>query len=288
MIINAALGRRVWRMLPLVALVATGGCFATRNDVRIVQSDVASLRTELLKNDVAQREQVAQALKLLAVVTDSVNRLSARAVSTQGDLRGEFRAIREQLYQIQTLMGQNSSTMTRLRAELEARNNAMPTNPPAAVTPPATSTTNTPPVAGATGAGVNPPLDTTTRGPGPSQLYQNGRDQLARGSTSTARALFQELLSTYPSSDQAVDAQFYIGQSYLTEKNLPAADASFAAVVSKYPDSPRASTSLYKRGEIALQQGNKPDARKYFGDVVSKYPKSLEASLAAERLQEIR
>ena len=36
-------GGRVWRVLPLVALVATSGCFATRNDVRIVQSDVAAL-----------------------------------------------------------------------------------------------------------------------------------------------------------------------------------------------------------------------------------------------------
>lgn len=285
MIINAALARRVWRMLPLVAFVATGGCFATRNDVRIVQTDIASLRTELLKNDVAQRETLAQAMRLLAAATDSLARLSARTVSIQGDVRGETRAIKEQLFQVLTLLGQSQSTMTRLRAEMEARNNAAPvtppvTTPPTGAAPPLSSGTNT--------AGVIPPADTTARSPGPAQLYTNALDQQRRGSTSTARTLFQQLLTEYPTSDNAPDAQFYIGQSYLTEKNYAAADAAFGAVVTKYPESSRASTSLYKRGEIAVQQGNKPDARKFFNDVIARYPKSTEASLAADRLLEIR
>ena len=75
-----ARARRAWRMAPLVALVAAGGCFATRNDVRIVQSDVSALRTELLKNDVAQRDALAQAVRMLAAIATRC-RASARARS---------------------------------------------------------------------------------------------------------------------------------------------------------------------------------------------------------------
>lgn len=280
-------GRRVWRVLPLVALLATGGCFATRNDVRIVQSDVASLRTELLRNDVQQAEALTRATKLIATLSDSLARLSTRTVSLQGDVRGEMRGIKEQLLQVQTLLGQSQATIARLRAELEARNNAIAAAPPAL--PPASSSGTTGGASG-TGAagGVTPPSDSTARGPGPAQLFQNGKDQLQRGSTSTARTIFQELLSNFPASDLAPDAQFFIGQSLLTEKNLAGADAAFGAVVAKYPESQRASTALYKQGDIALQQGNKTNARKYFSDVVARYPKSLEASLAADRLLEIR
>ena len=57
---------RVWRVLPLVALVATAGCFATRGDVRIVQSDIASLRAEILKNQLEQRDALTQTMLRVA------------------------------------------------------------------------------------------------------------------------------------------------------------------------------------------------------------------------------
>ncbi|MEQ1693417.1 MAG: tol-pal system protein YbgF [Gemmatimonas sp.] len=281
----AAIGRRVWRIIPLAALVAAGGCFATRSDVRIVQSDVAALRTELLRKDSELREALAQATRLMAIANDSLGRMSARMVSIQGDVRGETRGIKEQLLQIQSLVGQSQANLNRFRAELEARNNApvpVSTIPPATV--PTIPPTSTPPI---TSTGTPPVSDTAPRGPGPAQLYQDGLDQLKRGSPATARMLLQELLSKYPSSDMAPDAQFYIAESLRTEKNLAGADAGYAAVVTKYPDSPRAPTALYKRAQIALQQGNTPEARKLLTEVGSRYPKSLEADLAAEQLKQL-
>ena len=284
----AAQGRRVWRMVPLAALIAAAGCFATRSDVRIVQSDVASLRTELLRRDTEQREALVQASRLIAVANDSLARISARTVSIQGDVRGELRLIKEQLLQVQALLGQSQANLNRFRAELETRNNAQPIVPPTSppVIPPGSA--GAPGTVPITTGGVPPIVDTLSRGPGPAQLYQSGLDQLKRGSTSTARTLFQELLSNFPASDLAPDAQFQIGESLNREKNLAGADASYGAVVTMYPDSPRAPTALYKRAQIALQKGSTPEARKLLTDVVSRYPKSLEAELAAEQLKLLR
>lgn len=276
-----SLRSRVWRLLPLVALAATGGCFATRGDVRIVQNDLASLRTELLKNQLDQREVLTQTMRVLQAATDSLAKVSARTVSIQGDVRGEMRAVREQMLQVQTLLGQSQATIARLRSEIEARSAApvapLPVGPAVAPTP-------------ATGKAGVPAADSAgpSRLPGPNQLYTDGRDQLTRGSNATARMYFQELLTNYPTSDYAPDAQFWIAESFAREKNLAAADAAYAAVVSTHPTSAKAPTALYKRAQLMIQQGNLVQARQLLGQVTARYPRSDEAELAAEQLKTLR
>ncbi len=272
---------RVWRLVPLVALVATGGCFATRGDVRLVQSDISSLRAELLKNQLDQRDALTQTMRMLQVASDSLSKVSARTVSIQGDIRGDMRAIREQMLQVQTLLGQSQATIARLRSEIESRS-ASPVVAPAAGTVP-------PVVPPASGRTPPPAVDSAvTRAPGPNQLYTDGRDQLTRGSSATARIYFQELLTNYPTSDYAPDAQFWIAESFAKEKNLPAADAAYAAVVSAHPTSAKAPTALYKRAQLVLQQGNTPQARQLLEQVIARYPRSDEAELAAEQLKTLR
>lgn len=284
--------RRIRRLIPLVALVATGGCFATRGDVRIVQEDVLAFRKEVQQQQKAQQDLINKALAQLAVASDSIARVSSRTVNIQGDVRGEMRAIREQLLQVQTLLGQSQATIARLRAELEMRNNAavQQAGPAPSSGPPTAS--GQPPASTQTSAGnVPPPVDSSRvmpTGPGPSELFTNGMDQLNRGSTSTARTLFQELITSYPSSDYVPDAQYWIAESLARENNLVAADAAYAAVVSAHPASPKAPTALYKRAQILLKQNNTAQARVLFEQVIAKYPRSNEAALAEETLKTLR
>jgi tol-pal system protein YbgF len=119
-------------------------------------------------------------------------------------------------------------------------------------------------------------------------LYSDGRDQLTRGASATARIYFQELLTNYPSSDYAPDAQFWIAESFAREKNLAAADAAYAAVVSTHPTSAKAPTALYKRAQVMVQQGNTVQARQLLEQVIARYPRSDEAELAAEQLKTLR
>lgn len=281
---------RVWRLVPLVALVATGGCFATRGDLRILQGDITTMRAELLKGQQEQKDALTQTQRLLAVASDSLAKVSARTVGIQGDVRGEMRAVREQLLQVQTLLGQSQATIARLRAEMEARNTMMPPATPAGTEP-----AGTPPRGGTSRPSAVPPspggaVADTSLGvlAGPNQLYTTGRDQLLRGATATARMTFQELITNYPQSDYAADAQFWIAESLAKENNVAAADAAYAAVVSAYPTSAKAPTALYKRAQLVLKQGNTSQARQLFEQVVAKYPRSDEAELATETLKTLR
>ena len=281
--------RRVWRLVPLVALVATGGCFATRGDVRILQGDIAAMRAEVLKGQQEHKDALTQTQRLLAVASDSLARVSARTVGIQGDVRGEMRTIREQLLQVQTLLGQSQATIARLRAEMEARNAMVPAAP-APVPEPAPTTGRGGNTTRATPPSVAPSSADTATGmlAGPNQLYTTGRDQLLRGATATARMTFQELITNYPQSDYAADAQFWIAESLAKENNVPAADAAYAAVVSAYPTSAKAPTALYKRAQLVLKMGNTQQAKQLFEQVIGRFPRSDEAELAAETLKTLR
>ncbi|MEI6741438.1 MAG: tetratricopeptide repeat protein [Gemmatimonadaceae bacterium] len=302
---------RSQRVLVGSLLLLSTGCVATRNDVRILQGDIAALRTELLRDDAEHRDALAQAIKLVTVANDSLARISMRTVGTQGDVRGEMRSVRDQLQQLQQLVVQLQGSINRTRADFEERTNAvlnvaagvppagaavagnaggLPVAPAAATVPnatplavpattPSANPTTVPPAAGGDAAG--------SRGPGPLQLYNSGLDQLKRGSTATARTLFQELLATAPANEHAPDAQFYIAESLFREKNLAGADAAYAAVVAKFPQSPRAATAHYKRAQIAVQQGNLADARKLLTEVIARFPASSEAVLAADQLKQL-
>ena len=260
---------------PVALALATGACFATRNDVRILQEDVASVRAATLRADSARAAQIAQVATTLAEVTDSIRSANNRLGRWQGTLAGELRSIQEQLIQIQALTGASQRQLDQLRADMEERNTQLaPTVP---TTPPTPGDTTRPPEATAT-----PPQPA---GPGPASLYRLATDQMSRGSHSTARSGFQDLVTQYPNSDQAPDAQYYIGETLLAEGNSAAADSVFMLVVSKYPSSKRAATALFKHGLFLKRANRDREARQAFQSVIDKYPRSDEADLAREELR---
>lgn len=265
--------RLMHRLAPVALALATGACFATRNDVRILQEDVASVRAATLRADSARAAQIAQVATTLAEVTDSIRSANNRLGRWQATVAGDLRSIQEQLIQIQALTGASQRQLDQLRADMEERNTQL--TPTVPVTPPTPGDTTRPPQTTAT----------PSAGPGPASLYRLATDQMSRGSHSTARSGFQDLLTQYPNSDQAPDAQYYIGETLLAEGNSAAADSVFMLVVSKYPSSQRAATALFKHGLFLKRANRDREARQAFQSVIDKYPRSDEAALARDELR---
>jgi tol-pal system protein YbgF len=183
-----------------------------------------------------------------------------------------MRDLHDQLVQLTEATGQSQQRIQEMRAALEQRARAVP--------PPSPSPVPTDTI-GAKSDSTHPASDA----PGPNELFQIGRDQLARRGYSAARAAFADLLSRYPDSELAADAQFYLGEALAGEGEAAAADSAYAAVVTKYPSSLRAATALYKRG-VAQQKGGKTaTAKRTFNELIRLYPESDEAALARERLR---
>jgi len=257
---------RLARRLAVVAALplTTAACFATRADVRVLQQDIATVRTETARADSARVAQLDRVASQLGAVNDSLRAMSSRAARFPGDARDALRSVGEQLIQVQELTGQSQRRLQELRASMEQRT---------AATPPATGT---PPVAAVDSSG----------GPGPNQLFEISLDQFRRGSFATARSGFSDLLRRFPTADVAADAQFYVAESYASERNAAAADSAYQAVVTRYPQSPRAATALYKRARARQAAGRRTEARTLFEDLVKRFPRSDEAELAREALRD--
>ena len=277
--------RGVRCLLPVV-LLATGACFATREDVQALHADVQTLRAQNARSDSASQAALARVVSSLTVVHDSLGMLSTRVVKMQGDVRGDLYNVGQQLLQIQELTGQSQQRVQELRTSLEQRQSdiASSTQPAAAPTTGGAAAGAPPPTAGApapaaAGAGATP---------GPNQLFQISLEQLRRGSPGAARTGLLTLLQQYPTSDLVPDAQFYLGEAYHQEGNAAGADSAYAAVVSGFPTSPRAPTALYKRALGMEEKGNVVGARGLLNELVQRYPRSDEAALAKERLRTLK
>ena len=250
---------RLRALAPALALV-TSACLASKQDVTLLQADIRASRADMARADSARRLQIDQVLVQVLRSNDSVRTLSARLAKLQADVANDHYEMGRQILQIQELSGQSTRRLQELRSSLEDRNQT-------AVAP--------------------APGDTSrsAAAPGQGQLFQSSLDQLRRGSVGVARSGFEELLRTYPNSDDAPEALVYIAETYAAERNQVAADSVYGLVVQRYPKSPKAATALYKRALVLKSAGQNAAARASLERIVREYPRSDEASLAREQLR---
>jgi tol-pal system protein YbgF len=288
-------------VIPAV-LLTVQACFATREDVRLLQTQLQAYQTQTAQADSTRRAQLDRVIEQLGLVTDSLGDLGARMAKFQGDVEGSVYSMGQQLIQIQELTGQSQRRLQELRAGLEVQRGtfAQPPQPgqpqpgqPAATTPGATTPGATTGSDSSRAVSTTPAATATTPSggagtPGPNELYQLALDQLRRGSTRAARSALTDLLKQYPNADVAPDAQFYVADSYDREGNTSAADSVYQLVVQRYPSSERAPTALYKHGLTLITAGKVQAARAALQQVVSKYPRSDEAVLAKDRLRTLK
>jgi tol-pal system protein YbgF len=247
-------------LLGLGVLAGVSGC-VTKGDVQQVQDDIALFKAETARRDSARAAQLTQVIQLQQRVMDSLTN-SRRAVGQlRGDLASDLYNIQQQLVQLQELTGQSQQRLSELRTQLEARGEQI------------SSTT--------TGDTAAPPAQASASA---DQMYEASLAQLRRGSTSTARQGLREMLRTYPTSERAGDALYFIGQSFAAE-NPDSAAAYYEQVVQKHPSSSRAASALYNLGLVAERRKQTSKARDAYQRVVQKYPQSDEAALARDRLK---
>jgi tol-pal system protein YbgF len=118
-------------------------------------------------------------------------------------------------------------------------------------------------------------------------MYQGARQQLNRGSLSTARGGFQQFLAAYPGHALVPDALYSVGETfYFTAPD--SAVAYYTQVVTRFPKAAKAATALYKMGRLEEDRKNVAPARGYYQRLLKEYPSSDEAGLARNRLQNLR
>jgi tol-pal system protein YbgF len=127
----------------------------------------------------------------------------------------------------------------------------------------------------------------STAGLSPTRMYQTAFADYTSGQYSLAITGFEQLIRTFPRSETADDAQFFIGEAQYMQNKFAEAIAAYNAVIQNYPMGDQVPLALYKRGQAQQQLGQVDAARASWQLVIDKFPDSDGARLAKQRLDAV-
>jgi tol-pal system protein YbgF len=117
--------------------------------------------------------------------------------------------------------------------------------------------------------------------------YQAAFDLLKDGQYDHAISAFKSFLVTYPNSQLADNAQYWLGEANYVNKAFPEALAAFQHLVEAYPQSRKLPDALLKIGYCDYELKQFGAARDTLSHVVSRFPDTPSADLAKQRLDKM-
>ncbi len=197
------------------------------------------------------------------------------------NLQAELRALRGEVERLQYENDQAKVRQREMYLDLERRIQALEQTrqAPAAAATPATSGQ------GGTDSGLTAPVTSAGGGQSEEQQYLAAFEQLKQGRYPEAIKSFSSFLQSYPQSEYADNAQYWLGEAYYVSRDFPQALASFQQLVEGHPQSGKLPGALLKIGYINYERGEYEEARMALSRVTREFPESSAASLARQRLQ---
>ena len=107
------------------------------------------------------------------------------------------------------------------------------------------------------------------------------------GNWSLAIQGFESFMKTFPKSDLADDAQYYIGETYYMSGRFQDAVGAYDLVIQRHPSSNTLPDTYYKRGMAQKALGQAAAAKESLSFVIKTYPSSDAAFLAKQALDQL-
>lgn len=120
----------------------------------------------------------------------------------------------------------------------------------------------------------------------PDQLFAAAYGDYSRGNYDLAASEFRQYVETYPSSEMADNAQYWIGECLFAKRQYNEAIAEFDKVTTNFPKGDKVPAARLKKGMAFKDLGQEDAARVEFLALIKLYPKSNEAALAKQLLGE--
>ena len=99
------------------------------------------------------------------------------------------------------------------------------------------------------------------------------------------RELMENFLKRYPEHDLAVNAEYWVGETYYAEKNFEKAILTFEEIIQEYGEHPKVASAMLKQALAFDATGDDATAKLLLERVVETFPLSDEAKKAKEKLQ---
>ncbi len=118
--------------------------------------------------------------------------------------------------------------------------------------------------------------------------YRGAFVMLKAGQYDESIASFNNFLQTYPSSQYADNAQYWLGEAYYVMRQFEPAIDQYQQLVNGYPDSKKRSHAMLKIAYCYHELGLADEAVGILTDLKTQFPGSAASRLADERMQRIR
>lgn len=103
-----------------------------------------------------------------------------------------------------------------------------------------------------------------------------------------AEIAFQQFLVTFPESDNAPNAQYWLAESFYVRQQYENALSAFKTVISDFPRSRKVVDALLKVGYCNYELERWEDAKTALAQVQADYPDTTAARLAGQRLERMQ
>ena len=102
-----------------------------------------------------------------------------------------------------------------------------------------------------------------------------------------AIAAFQKFLASFPDSQLADNAQYWLGEANYVNRSFPEAQAAFQKVIDKYPQSRKRPDALLKIGYCQYELNQWEAAKSTLSKVVTQFSDTAAGHLAQQRLDKM-
>src|SRR6185369_11768428 len=118
----------------------------------------------------------------------------------------------------------------------------------------------------------------------PDQLFAAAYGDYSRGNYDLAISEFRQYVETYPTSEMADNAQYWIGEALFAKRQFNEAITEFDKVVTIFAKGDKVPGARFKKALALNEQGQPDAARAEFQALIKLYPRSNEAALARQQL----
>jgi len=257
-------------------------------ELRMLQEQAQQLALTLATLNQALAESMKAVAALGGRIDDSNNatrRLFADQKLLIDGVAEGVRVIRERTDDTSVRIASLREELEALRTTVQALQQIALAPPPAPVDPTAPVDPNAPAPAPALPA---PPVALPpTAGLSPTRLYETARADYFAGQWNSATSGFEAFLRAFPRSEQADDAQLYIGETYYAQNQWAQAVMAYTQTIDSYPGTNSVPIAYYKRGLAQQQLGEVEAARASWEAAAAMFPDSDAGRLAKQSLDRL-
>ena len=130
------------------------------------------------------------------------------------------------------------------------------------------------------------PQAATPGGESAAELYERALKTIREQRDFVAgREMMETFLKRYPKDDLAVNAAYWIGETYYAEKAYEQSILQFEEVIETYGEHPKVASAMLKQALAFEASGDKATAELLLQKLIKRYPLSGEAEKAKKKLQ---